>query len=92
MSNGKNNPGPFVVAITTDTKGKVTVQPNYTIAIAPKDVGNNLMHLTGVEKYSFTEYNGKIYRVTEQGKVIGPPIKKEKFEKIKKVHEEYLEK
>ena len=92
MSNGKdNNPCPFVVAITTNTKGKVTGQ-SYTRAIASADVAENAMDLTRVGKHSFEKYNGKIYRVTEQGKVIGPPIENEKFEKIKKVHEEYLEK
>ena len=90
MSNG-NSPCPYVVSFEVDEKGKMKPD-QYKIAIDKKDVKDNLMNLTGVEKYSFTEYNGKIYRVTEQGKVIGQPIKKEKFEKIKKVHEEYLEK
>ena len=88
MSDQKNDPCPVVAAITTNKEGKVIIQPGYTITIAPTDVENNLMHLTGVEKYSFIEHSGKIYRVTEQGKLIGPPIEKEKFEKLKRLHEE----
>ena len=91
MNNEIDTPCPFVGVINTNTRGKVTVQPSYTVTIAPLDVEKNLMHLTGIEKYSFVEHSGKIYRVTEQGKLIGPPIEKEKFEKMKKMHKERLD-
>lgn len=72
------------------TEKEIEIPPKkYTIGIGPVDVENNLMRLTGVEKYSFKEINGKIYRIGKNG-VEYPPVTKEQYEEIKKAHEEYF--
>lgn len=83
-----DNPCPYVGEMRPDEKGKVTIPPEkYTVAVAPLDVRNNLMKLTGVETYSFKEINGKVYRISEKG-IEYPPISKEQFETLRKQHEE----
>lgn len=85
-----DNPCPYVGEMVPEEKGKVTIPPGkYTITVAPLDVKNNLMHLTGVDKYSFKEIDGQVYRISESG-VEYPPISKEQFEELKKLHKEYF--
>ncbi len=84
-----DNPCPYIGEMQPDEKGKVTIPPQkYTIAVAPLDVENNGMTLTGVDKYTFKEIDGKVYRISEKG-IEYPPISKEQFEEIKKLHQEY---
>lgn len=86
-----DNPCPFVGEMVPSEKGKVTIPPQKSIiTVAPLDVRNNLMKLTGVEKYSFKEIDGKIYRIGENG-IEYPPISKEKLEELKKSHKELSE-
>ncbi len=87
-SRKENNPCPYVGEMKPDEKGKVTIPPQkYTIGVAPLDVKNNGMKLTGVDKYTFKEIDGKVYRISEKG-IEYPPISKEQFEQIKKLHKE----
>lgn len=85
-----DNPCPYIGEMVPDEKGKVTIPPEkYTIAVAPLDVKNNGMKLTGVDKYTFKEIDGKIYRISERG-IEYPPISKEQYEELKKLHKEYF--
>lgn len=85
-----DNPCPYIADMIPDEKGRVTIPPEkYTIAVGPLDVRNNQIKLTGSNKYSFKEIDGQVYRV-QNGVVIGPPINKEKFEAIRKLHEEFI--
>lgn len=85
-----DNPCPHVGEMISSEKGEVTIPPKKSIiTVAPLDVRNNLMKLTGVEKYSFKEIDGKIYRIGENG-LEYPPISKEKFEELKKLHKEFF--
>lgn len=86
----EDNPCPYIGAMKADEKGKVTIPPkSYTVAVAPLDVKNNLMKLSNVDKYSYKEIDGQVYRV-QNGVVIGPPVSKEQFEEIEKLHKEYF--
>lgn len=81
------NPCPYIGAMKADEKGKITIPPkNAIIAVAPLDVRNNVMKLSNVDKYSYKEIDGEVYRV-QNGVVIGPPVSKKQFETIKKLHE-----
>ena len=85
----EDNPCPYISAMKADERGKVTIPPkSYTVAVGPLDVKNNLMKLSKVEKYSYKEIDGQVYRV-QNGVLIGPPVSKDQFEEIKKLHKEY---
>ena len=85
-----DNPCPYVGEMVPSEKGKVNIPPQKSIiTVAPLDVKNNQMKLTGVEKYSFKEIDVKVYRIGENG-LEYPPISKEKFEELKKLHKEFL--
>lgn len=77
-------------AMQADEKG-VTIPPNeYTTVTGPIDLKNGLIKLTGTKNHTFKEIDGKIYRIDENG-VQYPPISKQEFEKIQKIHEEIQE-
>ncbi len=81
------NPCPFGGPMKTNEEGQVSMPPDKSKAlVAPLDVRNNIMKLSKVEKYSYKEIDGKVYRISENG-VEYPPIDKKKFEAIKKLHE-----
>ncbi len=85
-----DNPCPYMGAMKADEKGRVTIPPKkYTIGVAPFDVRNDVMKLPKVDKYSYKEINGKVYRVSEKG-IEYPPITKAQFEEIKRAHEEFF--
>ena len=85
-----DNPCPYSGAMKADEKGRVTIPPKkYTIGVAPLDVRNNTMKLAKVDKYSYKEIDGKVYRISESG-IEYPPITKVQFEEIKRLHEEYF--
>ena len=87
-----DNPTLFGGRMMPDEKGKVDLPPEKSISgVSPIDVRNNTMKLTSVEKYSFKEINGKVYRIGKNG-IEYPPISKKQFEEIKKLHKEFFDK
>ena len=90
MSKNKEYSYPVMGMVATDEKGEVTLPHKKS-----KD-GKGLlmvleepMKLPKVDKYSYKEINGKVYRVGEKG-IEYPPITKAQFEEIKRLHEEYF--
>lgn len=89
-----DNPCPHMEFMKSDGKGKVQVaKGEFAIGIAPLDLRNpaNIMKLPKVDKYSYKEINGKVYRISEKG-LEYPPITKAQFEEIKRAQEEYSRK
>lgn len=83
------NPCPYFGEMTSDENGKVDMPPKMRmIGIAPLDVKNNVLKLSNVDKYSYKEIDGKVYRISANG-LEYPPITKEQFEEIEKSHKEY---
>lgn len=86
-----DNPCAYIANMIPDEKGKLTIPPEkYAITVGPLDVKSNLMKLTGVEKYSYKEIDGKVYRIGRNG-IEYPPISKRQYEEIKKLQKEYFE-
>lgn len=85
----EENPCPYFGEMRADERGKVEMPPKMRMTgIAPLDVNNNILTLGGVDKYVFKEIDGKVYRVNDKG-LEYPPVSKEQFEAIKKLHKEY---
>ncbi len=92
MSKSKkgNNPAPYIAEVKPENEQLRIPPDKYAIAVAPLDVTKNPMKLTGVDTYTFKEMpDGMVYRISKSG-VEYPPITKEQFEEIKKLHEQYL--
>ncbi len=87
-----DNPCPYAIASMKMKENGKTIPPKedeYEVGVAPLDVRNNVMKLPKVDKYSFKEIDGEVYRVhNESGKVYGPPITKAQFEELRRAHEE----
>lgn len=92
MSKNEEYSYPVMGMVETDEKGEVTLPPEKS-----KD-GKELLKvledpikLPKVDKYSFKEIDGKIYRVSEKG-IEYPPITKEQYEEIRRKNEKETDK